>query len=457
MNIRAKLTLRFLFIVSLILLLSSLAIFGFSSDYRRDIFYTRLLEKGKNIARLLFEVNEIDIFLLKKIEKENPTSLPNERVTVYNEENEIIFTTDTANVLMASSSMLDSIRAVQEKRYISGKHEVVGFSLERDNSKYVILAGAIDIFGFKRLQNLRTILLVVNGVSIILVFISGWLFSGQALSPIKRVIKQVDEISINKLNLRVDEGNGTDEIALLAKTFNQMLERLEQAFKIQKNFIANASHELRTPLTAITGQLEVNLMKNRTEEEYKEALQSVLDDMKNLNSISNRLLLLAQTSSEIGKLNFAPVRIDEILWQTQSELMKHNEAYKIHIDLSNNLTDDSMLTTTGNAQLLITAFINLAENGCKYSPDNQVWINLQNDSSKKIRVQFIDKGIGIEKADLKQIFEPFYRGSNALSYKGHGIGLSLVERIINLHSGTIHVESSPSKKTIFTVSLPTLS
>ncbi len=457
MNIRGKLTLRFLLIVSLIFILASFFIYGFMADYRKVSFYTRLLNKANSTAKLLLEVEEVDVTLLKKIEKDNPTSLPNEKITVYNYLDEILFTTDEKNMLTAPSGLLDSIRKTGEIKYTLGEYEIAGFSFQNNSDGSVVIAGAVDIYGKKRMQYLRTTLLIVNGVSFILFFITGWFFSGQALSPIKDVINQVDEISINKLNLRVDEGNGTDEIAHLAKTFNRMLERLEMAFKIQKNFIANASHELRTPLTAITGQLEVNLMSSRSSEEYKITLQSVLDDMKNLNSISNRLLLLAQTSTEGKELGFDRVRVDEILWQTQSELMKRNPKYKIHVSLSNDLADDTQLSVSGNEQLLKTAFVNLADNGCKYSPDHQIWIKLQSNGSKNVIIRFIDKGIGIAADDLKQIFEPFHRGENALPFKGHGIGLSLVERIIKLHHGVVDAKSSVATGTVFTVSLPLIS
>lgn len=456
MNIRAKLTLRFLVIVSLILIFASIVIYTFSADYRQDTFYSRLLSKAKSTAKLLLEVQEINAVLLKKIEKDNPTSLPYEKITVYNALNEILFTTDEENLLNPNSAFLDSIRHAGEIKYKKDDYEIAAFALA-EQPGVVVIAGAIDIFGKRRLQFLRNTVLIVTGASLILVFISGWYFSGQALSPIKKVMNQVDNISISKLNLRVDEGNGTDEIARLAKTFNQMLERLELAFKVQKNFIGNASHELRTPLTAIIGQIEVNLLKERSAEEYKTALQSVLDDIKNLNSISNRLLLLAQTSSESGEPDFTPLRIDELLWQTKSELEKRNPDYRIHINMSTDFVDDSMLTVSGSEQLLKTAFINLADNGCKYSPDHQVWIKLHNNSSKKIIIDFIDKGIGISDSDLKQIFTPFFRGKNALTVKGHGIGLSLVENIISLHNGTVSVESSESGGTVFTVSLSALS
>jgi len=455
MNIRQKLTLRFLLIVSLIFILASVTIFTILANYRKDTFYNRLLDKAQSTAKLLLEVAEINASLLRRIEKDNPTSLPKEKISVYNHLNEIIFTTDEEETLIASSSLLDSIRQKGEIRYVQGEFEIVGYSFKSGQNSYVVIAGAVDIFGKSRLVFLRNILLLVNGLSLILVFISGWIFSGQALAPIKNVVNQVDKITVNRLNLRVDEGNGTDEIARLAQTFNRMLDRLENAFKIQKDFIANASHELRTPLTSITGQLEINLLKERTVEEYKASLQSVLDDMNNLIALSNQMLLLAQTTSETNKANFIRIRVDELLWQVQAEMKKRNQDYKVNIHIDGELTDDYMLTVSGNEQLLKTAFINLADNGCKYSFDHQVWISLKNGDSKNIIISFMNRGIPIKEEDLKQIFEPFKRGKNALPFRGHGIGLSLVDRILKLHNGEITIDSQNSE-TVFTVSLPTV-
>src|SRR5665811_396117 len=139
-----------------------------------------------------------------------------------------------------------------------------------------------------------------------------------------------DSISITSLNLRVFEGNGKDEIGKLAKTFNNMLERLETSFSMQKNFIANASHELRTPLTSINGQLEVLMMKDRSADEYKIALGSVLEDIKSLIDLSNRLLLIARTSAEGPSFYSNKIRIDEILWQAKEEIKRFNTGYHIN-------------------------------------------------------------------------------------------------------------------------------
>ncbi len=457
MNIRGKLTLSFLAIVSLIFITASITIYGFSADYRRDSYYTRLISKANNTAKLLFEVDQVDAALLKKLEKDNLASLPKERVEIYNDKNEILFTTDEEGVLNADTDMLNRIREGNDVRYVSGEFECVGFIFPWKDENYVVSAGAVDVYGIKRLQYLRRNLFIVNAISFLIVFISGWMFSGQALAPIKQVISRVNEISASNLDLRVDEGNGTDEIARLAMTFNQMLDRLENAFKMEKNLIANASHEIRTPLTAITGQLEVNLMKERTNEEYKATFQSLLDDIKNLNSISDKLLMLAQASAGSEKLNFKPIRIDEILWQVKTELHKQRQGYKVNIDLSSGIPDDKALTVMGNEQLLKTALSNLADNGCKYSPDHQVQINLSSNGADNLNIRFHDNGIGVKGEDIQQLFEPFFRGSNAAQFKGHGIGLSLANRIITLHNGKIEVEPVAEAGTTFCVSLPTAS
>ena len=141
-----------------------------------------------------------------------------------------------------------------------------------------------------------------------------------------------------------------------------MLSRLEKAFRVQKSFIANASHEFRTPLTVITGQLEVVLMKARSNEEYKNTLLSVLDEIKDLNLLSNKLLLLAQTSAKQNNLNFSPVRIDDVLWKAQREILNRNEKITIEINFGEGIDDDSKLTVSGNELLL---------KNCAFKPNGQ--------------------------------------------------------------------------------------
>ena len=252
----------------------------------------------------------------------------------------------------------------------------------------------------------------------------------------------------------MDEGNGKDEIARLAQTFNSMLSRLELSFTTQKNFIANASHELRTPLTAITGQLEVTLLNSRSPEEYMKVILSVLEDIKNLNDLSNRLLLLAQTSSEERNKGMSLLRINELIWQVKEDLSKRHPAFIINIDLDENLDDEKKLMIKGDEQLMKIAMSNLIKNRYKYSSNKTTNVYVKS-SKLELSIVFQDTGIGIPAEDINNIFDPFYRGRNTKSIKGHGIGLSMVKGIIKTPGGKINITSLERSGTTITISLPT--
>ncbi len=453
MKIRQKLTLQFSLMAGVIMLLFSLTVYFASATYRRDDFYQRLESRAYSTARLLIEVDEIDADLLNKIEEDNPISLPDEKIIILNYKNEILYSTDTRNVIIYDDDLLTRIRTSGEVRTRSGRYELMGILFPEEYNRFVVLSAARDIYGFDKMKNLRMILLLINGIFLILYYPAGWLFSARAFSPISRVIERVEAISIASLDLRLDEGNGKDELAHLAHTFNLMLDRLETAFEVQKDFISNASHELRTPLTAIRGQLEVLLMKDRPAGDYREATAAVLEDMRKLNRMLDRLLLMAHASSEGAREGFREVRIDEILWQAREELLKHEKEYTVTIALDENISDTENLIINGDEQLLLSAVTNIMENGCKYSPDRSVRVFLSHDE-KHISIGFTDNGPGIAEDEIERIFESFYRSKSTASVRGHGIGLSLAKKIIDIHHGEISVYSRPGEGTTITLSFP---
>ena len=453
MEIRRKLTYQFIVIEAIILLFSSIAIYVSFSESRKEEFYSRLESKSRQSAQMLIEIDEIDTELLRKIEKNNPLSLPNERIIIYDNQNKKIFSNDTDNNIKITDKIISELYINNEVKLVQKPFEIYGRYYNYENDKILVFVAAKDIFGMNKLYILRIILVLVFIAGLFVVYFSGRLFAARALLPISKIVSQVEGITVSNLNTRVAEGNGKDEIAVLANTFNKMLDRLETAFNIQKNFIANASHELRTPLTVLTGQLEVVLMTPREREEYVSTLNSVLSEIKNLNNISNRLLLLAQTSSDFAGVNFIPTRIDEALWQARNELIKRNPDYNIQIYFGENIDDESKFLIFGNTLLIKTAISNLMDNACKYSEDKTVNVNLDSDS-KNLHIRFTDKGIGISKEEEKMIFQPFYRSKKVISIKGHGIGLSLVEKILILHNGTIEISSRLGHGSMFTISIP---
>jgi signal transduction histidine kinase len=453
MEIRKKLTSQFLGIVAIILLFASLAIYISFSTSRKEEFYGRLESKTKLIAQMLIDIEGIDTEMLRRIERNNPLSLPNEKIIIFDYQNNMIYSTDEWKLLNITNEHINKVRLNGQIRLIQKPYEVFGGFYTGEFERIVVFAAARDIYGFSKLKRLQLILLFVFFTSLAIVYFAGRIYAARALQPITDIISQVDGINVSNLNQRIEEGNGKDELARLAKTFNGMLERIESAFKIQKNFIANASHELRTPLTVITGQLEVTLLKEREKDEYSNAVKSVLEDIKNLNQLSNRLLLLAQASSETSEATFATTRIDDALWNARSEILKRKMSYTINITFTERIDDEKKLIVNGSDLLLKTAISNLLDNACKYSNNKTSDVLVDTDGSNII-LQFNDNGMGIPSDELSLIFIPFHRAKNSTGEKGHGLGLSIVEKIVKQHGGTIQVSSTINVGSEFKVTLP---
>ncbi len=454
MQIRTRLTLQFLLLGGIIMIISSAAIYFSSSRLRQDDFYNRLRNKARIIASQLFDAVEHGTKSRPLIPDWNyPKDLQNEKIIILDYLNDTVYSTDKFGDIEIKNDVLERVRLYEKTRYRQGQYEVLGTLYSTPLYRYVVIAAATDIEGLQHLKKLRITLLSTCIISIFLFAAAGWIFSGRALRPISEVVSRVENITITSMNLRVPEGNGMDEIGRLARTFNSMLSRLETSFNIQKDFIANASHELRTPLTSINGQLEVLLMKDRSSEEYKNALQSVLDDIRSLIDLANKLLLMTKTVSETSKDYTGTVRTDELLWQIRDEIRKYRKDYHVNISFDESLTDSDEVIVKGDEFLLKTAFSNIIDNACKYSDDHSVDVKLLN-TGNNIKITFTDKGIGISSTEVKKVFEPFYRATNAIPFPGTGVGLTLVYQIIKNHTGTINVSSIEGKGTTVQIELP---
>ena len=168
----------------------------------------------------------------------------------------------------------------------------------------------------------------------------------------------------------------------------------------------------------------------------------------------NGLLELAQANANITTLNHQPLRIDELLWQVQSQLQQKKADAHIDIDFVNFPDQEDDLIILGDESLLHTALMNLIENGCKYSSDQRVSVRIAFEPGEVI-LTINDNGQGIPPGDLPHIFEPFFRSENALPVKGYGIGLALTKRIIDMHRGRLQIESVLGAGTTVMLALPT--
>ena len=236
-------------------------------------------------------------------------------------------------------------------------------------------------------------------------------------------------------------------------TLNELLNRLQESFDMQRRFISNASHELSTPLTAILSQLEVCLQRERSAEEYRHVLKSIYQDVQHLAKLTQTLLEFAKASGNPGGLEIDLVRMDEIILSLPGRVSKINSAYNVKMDFSHLPEEEESLLVFGNEALLFTAINNIVVNACKYSDDHLAQVSLEV-IDNIISIYVTDQGKGIESSELEKIFQPFYRTEEARSEGGFGLGLSLANRIIKIHKGTIEVTSGLGTGTTFQIQLP---
>ena len=453
MKIGTKLVVKFSIIVSTILLCFSLTIYYFSSLNRTNQFYTRLYHRAVTSAKLLTQVDELNDTLLQIINKNTVNALSGERIAIYNYLNENIYHHEKDRApIKVDAAILNKIRLKKTYRFELQGQEALGILYFGKYDRYVVIASAYDELGQTPIIYLGGLLTVGFIITVIVILLSGLVFVKQMLKPLSEITEQARLITASNLNLRLDEGNRNDEIAQLAITFNNMLQRLEEAFESQKRFVANASHELRTPLTSIMGQIEVTLMKQRNETEYRNVLGSILEDIKNLNRLTSGLLKLAQVDAEPYKLKFEKFRADDLLWEAREEIIKNNPEYSVSIDFDEIPENSNELIIHGNKALLKTAFSNLMDNACKYSFNKKVIVRLN--ISEHLKIIFSDTGSGIAQDELTKVFQPFFRGERALQTPGYGLGLSLTGNIIKLHKGKIKLSSNQGIGTTVEVSFP---
>lgn len=455
MTIRQQLTVRFSVIVGILIVFFSGTVYFFSASYRQEEFFGRLEEKAHTVAKLFLEVEEVDQSMLMLIRQNSRDRLPQEIIQIYDSTYRIIFETDTQGDY---ATLLAAAKETQEQPKIEKTvqgNQIISFPFEYQGRHYTIVATAYDKYGYSKLTFLRNILISGCLVAVMIAIIMGFIYARQALNPLNDLVHQVRTISAPNLDQRVVTQNPEDEIGKLATEFNRMLDRVEDAFALQRSFVANASHELRTPLTAITGEISVALIDDKLNPEVKTILRSVYQDIRELNRLTNGLIDLAQANLDENQLMISQVRIDELIGSCRADLKKINPAFDVPLVIKKFPEDERQLMVMGNEMLLKSAILNIIENGCKYSTDKMPDLILDF-LPGKIRFEVCDQGIGIPPDDLLLIFEPFYRGRNTNRVQGHGIGLTLSKRIIENHKGSIEINSQEGLGTSVVITLPAI-
>ena len=452
MQIRRKISIIFTVLTSFVLLCTFSFIYFLTYQSTKSDFSVRLQEKADLIAQKYYEEDELSKQLYQRIIEKNSKSLSEAHEITLNINNHRLVYDSLKEILPDKD--IKQLLSGHNIKFSVGDKQGAGLYYPDNQGTFIIVVTAIDIIGLQKLQNLLKVLINIFFGSIVLIYLIGILYSRRVLSPIGYILNSVKKIRATNLKLRLKENNGKDELGELTRMFNQMLERLEHSFNMQKNFIHNASHELKNPLTAILGETEISLSRKRTQEEYIEALNKIAIEAEHLDLLTRNLLNLAQADFEISELNHEEIRFDEFLWEIKDYFDKTDYKDRLFFHIVKMPENPKSITIFGISNLLKTSITNLIDNACKFSGHQIVDISLTVDNNT-ICLTISDKGIGVPENEISNLFQPFFRASNAYSYKGSGIGLSLAQKVIKLHGGVIDFHTSSGKGTIIEVRINT--
>ena len=355
----------------------------------------------------------------------------------------------------SSSGPVDEFRVVDGWRLI--QHRLRAPSpkppAERDLDEYA----EAQVTVARQDRQLQTELFQLAGLACTLP-VGLWLLAGlvgraycrRALRPLGDMARRARSMNSADFTMRLQLPEHRDELADLASSFNELLDRLERAYLQQQRFTGDAAHQLRTPLTVLRGQIEVALRRPRSEEEYRQTLSQLGVQTRELQQIIEALLFLARTEGGMALPDQQELSLADWLSQFLQTWQSHPRAADLHLQLNG---DQTIVTSP---PLLRQALDNLVGNAIKYSSPGAPVTIAASACDEGVELAVSDRGCGIAPTEVAAIFEPFYRSSTARQsgVAGTGLGLAIVQQIAGALGGSVRFESPSQQGSRFILRLP---
>ena len=307
----------------------------------------------------------------------------------------------------------------------------------------------------KQIENILARLVSTLAIAVLLTLAlaagGGIFLAGRALKPVDKIAQTAQEIEENDLSQRINV-NTKDELGRLAAILNAMIGRLEKAFQRQRQFTSDASHELRAPLAVIEAESSLALQKERPSGDYKQSLETISQEAKQMSSLIDQLLTLARADAGKEQWNFMEVSLDKLIANLSGDV--EILCLEKGLTFQSGQTQDAIVK--GDEVRLRELFMNLLNNAIRYTPvPGTVSVSLRREAQTAV-VAIKDTGVGIPPEDMPFIFERFYRVDKSRSRAdgGSGLGLAISRHIAEAHGGKIEVESQVGMGSTFSVWLP---
>lgn len=302
------------------------------------------------------------------------------------------------------------------------------------------------------LEGVLIVLWIALPAGLAMSIIFGYVLTARAFKPVRELTVAAGRLSVERMDRRLRLPPARDELRALARTYNEMLDRISDAFKRLRRFSGDVSHELRTPLAVLRGEAELALRRVRTPEEYQLALQNIVREAASMTEVVEELLLLARAESKNVVMHWQDVGLDDFLSGLRHSVLPIFTSRHVELRM-HNLAGVNFRASAG---YLALALKNILLNAAKHSPqggsvDLSVWRE-GDDVVFAVR----DQGEGISDQDMPYIFDPFYRADTVRNRAagGAGIGLSLTMALVKLHNGILEAKSKPGEGATFTLRVP---
>ena len=447
MTLKNRISLLVSLLFTILFGLASTVIFVLYSNFRKEEFRDRLEIKALSNIKLLVNVKEVDDQLLKMIDQNSINKLYDEKTLVFDSQFKLIYSSiDDAKINWS----VDDLKYLKKHKTFfkqQGDYEVYGVFYDTKDKDFYALISATDDYGKRKLLFLRYTLVISYIFFTCLCWVLTSFMVKKAMNPLGLFHQKIKNINENNLDTRIKSKSNKNEIDLIANEFNFMMDRIEISYQKQKEFTAHASHELRTPLSRITSQIENVVADPKTTVENRSFLKTILSDVNQLTELITSLLTLSKIDTK-NQENTETHRLDEILFSAIENLNKSFPDFVILFEMEESENLDSALEIKGNKNLLEIAISNVLKNACVYSDNKQAKVKI-NTVGDSLVISISNTGKTLTENEQKNLFQPFMRGENSKGTAGFGLGLRIVNRILNLHHSTITYSITNTNENLF--------
>lgn len=452
MSIRKKI---FLYFSAVTLTLTGAALFFIYTlfyEYREEEFQQRQKEIITSTLQFLTEIEKIDAEILQALERITIEEIYDEKILLFNRRKELMYESIDDTRIPDYPEILENLSAenpwMEQK---DGLYDVVGIYLESGNRSFYGISKAYDNFGYTKLEYLRYVLILTFiGISLVVIFISYFL-SKKISNPIVALTHRIKTYNFDKEYEPIQLQRTRDEIDVLTQRFNELMQRMNEAFSFQKHVTHHISHELKTPISILVSNFE-RIEKENEPQKLRALIRTQKENTKSLSDIIHALLEIAKAESgQSGHQR--SVRIDELIFDLAEELNQLYPDFQFAIDYASAPSDDEKLTVFGNPALLRSALMNLMTNSIQYSSDQKAEIIIA-PLDKEISISVANNGPVITEAEKPHLFQRFFRGANSQGKRGFGLGLVFIHKILSSHGGKIHYRTEGEFRNVFEVQIP---